>query len=311
MPKIKINGKDIEVKEGTKILEACLKNNISVPYYCYHPGLSIAGNCRMCLVKVSTSKRLEASCAYPCSEGMVIETDCKEVQAARKSVLEFMLVNHPIDCPICDKAGECLLQDYTYQYRDGLSRVKKEDKVIRHTKDLGPTIKIWGNRCISCTRCVRFCEEISGSAQLTIVNRGDHSVADVAPTVELDDPLSLNTVDICPVGALISKDFLYQSRVWYTAATESICPSCSQGCNIKVSVLNNEVKRLEPRFNPDVNQYWMCDEGRMNYKYINSPLRLRTAKGNISGLVESIRSIIGKYGTDSFAGVVSTYQTNE
>jgi NADH-quinone oxidoreductase subunit G len=303
MPRIKVNGKEVDVPEGQKVIQACLDQGAFVPHYCWHPGLQPAGNCRMCLVKVSNSRKLEVSCMYPVSEKLEVTTECPEVDAGRKSVLEFLLINHPLDCPICDKAGECDLQDYTYKYRGGLSRFEDE-KNIRPTKDLGPNIRIWGNRCIVCTRCVRFCEEVAGTGELCVVNRGDRSVVDVFPGVPIDNPLSLNVVDICPVGALIDKNFLYSARVWFTKKQESVCASCSRGCNLETTVLDNEIKRMTPRPNPDVNQHWMCDEGRMNFRYVSSARRLLRGAG-------AAREIADTGKTLRFAGVASTYSTVE
>jgi NADH-quinone oxidoreductase subunit G len=283
MAKIKLNGKEIEVDPKDKLLKICLDQKAFVPHYCWHPGLSPAGNCRMCLVKVSNSRKLEVSCMYPVTEGMEVWTEGPEVDAGRKSVLEYLLINHPLDCPICDKAGECDLQDYTYTYRKGLSRFE-EDKNIRHTKDLGPNIRIWGNRCIVCTRCVRFCEEVAGSGEMCVVNRGDRSVVDVFPGLPVDNPLSLNVVDICPVGALIDKNFMYSARVWFTEKKETVCASCSRGCNAELTVHENEIKRMTPRANPDVNQYWMCDEGRLKTGYVASERRIRRATGSAAEL---------------------------
>lgn len=304
MPKLKINGKEYEVPAGQNVLQFCMDNDIEVPYYCYHPGLSIAANCRMCLVKTSTSRKLEPSCNLKVQGDMEVDTECAEVQDARKSVLEFMLINHPIDCPVCDKAGECDLQDFTYKYRKGLSRFK-EEKVIKETKSLGPTIKIWQNRCIACSRCQRFCEEVTGTGELAIMNRGDHATIDVFPGVPLDNPMSLNTVDLCPVGALIGKDFLYQARVWFVDSAESVCASCSTGCNIKVSVLDQEVKRLEPRANEEVNSYWMCDRGRLNYHYVKAENRIRQNRGKLKELALSLKA------APSLGLVISTYATCE
>lgn len=297
MPKIKVNGNELEVPPGKRLLEALVDSGTFVPHYCWHPGLTPAGNCRMCLVKVSTSRKLEVACMIMPSENLEVTTEGPEVDAGRKAVLEYMLINHPLDCPICDKAGECMLQDYTYNYRRGLSRFE-EDKVIRHTKDLGRNIKIWGNRCISCTRCVRFCDEISGTGELTIVNRGDHSVADTHPNIELDNPMSLCTVDICPVGALIDKNFLYQARVWFAERKDSVCTGCSRGCNVTATVYKGEVKRLQPRLNTEVNGHWMCDAGRLNISHITSEQRLSTAstKGTVANIVQALRNASGQMG---------------
>ena len=303
MPKIKLNGKEIETPPGEKLLKVCLDQGAFVPHYCWHPGLQPAGNCRMCLVKVSNSRKLEVSCMYPVADAMEVTTEGPEVDAGRKAVLEYMLINHPLDCPICDKAGECDLQDYTYKYRGGVSRFD-EDKEIKHTKDLGPNIRIWGNRCIVCTRCVRFCEEVAGTGELCVVNRGDRSVVDVFPGVPIDNPLALNVVDICPVGALIDKNFMYQARVWFTKKTESICASCSRGCSVDVTTMDNEIKRLQPRPNAEVNQYWMCDEGRLNHRYVASERRLTRGTGSAAEIAGEGRRL-------RFAGVLSTYATIE
>jgi NADH-quinone oxidoreductase subunit G len=293
MPEIKVNGAQMSCPPGKRLLDFLTEQGVVVPHYCWHPGLPPHGNCRMCLVKVSTSRKLEVSCMIMPSEGMEVWTEGPEVDKGRESVLEYMLINHPLDCPICDKAGECKLQDHTYDYRHGLSRFQ-ESKVIKHTKDLGPNIKIWGNRCISCTRCVRFCEEISGTGELTIAYRGDHSVADTHPSIPLDNPMSLNTVDICPVGALIDKNFLYQARVWFAKRTDSICTGCSRGCNVTGTVYKGELKRLQPRHNDAVNGYWMCDAGRLGIGHIRSDRRLKQGKGTIRALAEGLKAARGK-----------------
>ncbi|MEQ1564544.1 MAG: 2Fe-2S iron-sulfur cluster-binding protein [Myxococcota bacterium] len=292
MPKIKVNGAEVEAPPGKRLLQVLIENGTTVPHYCWHEGLSPAGNCRMCLVKVSNSRKLEVACTILPGEGLEVTTEGPEVEAGRKAVLEYMLINHPLDCPICDKAGECKLQDYTYEYRKGVSRFE-EPKVIRHTKDLGPNIKIWGNRCISCTRCVRFCEEVAGTGELSIVNRGDHSVADTHPDVPLDNPMSLNTVDICPVGALIDKNFLYQARVWFAQRKDTVCTSCSRGCNVTATVHKGEVKRLQPRRNDDVNGFWMCDAGRVNLGHLTQDRQL-ASKGSVKELVAALREANGK-----------------
>jgi NADH-quinone oxidoreductase subunit G len=257
----------------------------------------------MCLVKVSNSRKLEVSCMYPVTDKMEVWTEGPEIEAGRKSVLEYLLINHPLDCPICDKAGECDLQDYTYTYRKGLSRFE-EDKSIRHTKDLGPNIRIWGNRCIVCTRCVRFCEEVAGTGEMCVVNRGDRSVVDVFPGLPVDNPLSLNVVDICPVGALIDKNFMYSARVWFTERKETVCASCSRGCNVELTVHENEIKRVTPRENLEVNQYWMCDEGRLRTGYVSSDRRLGKRVGGAAEIAQEGRRL-------RLAAVVSTAATVE
>ncbi len=317
MPKIKIDGKEVEVAKGALLLPVILDQGKFVPHYCWHPGLSPSGNCRMCLVKIAAQppaaqppRNLQVSCMYPCSEGMEVVTEGPEVAKGRKDVLEFLLINHPLDCPICDKAGECDLQDFAYEYRGGLSRFV-EPKTIRPTKDLGPNIRIWGNRCIACSRCVRFCEEISGTGELALVSRGDKSVVDTFPGIPIDNPLSLNVVDICPVGALIDKNFMYTARVWFAEETKTVCASCSRGCNTTITALDGDVKRLVARENPDVNKYWMCDEGRLNFRYVASDRRLNTVRGSAAELGAAASALAQQHGPGSFAGLVSTYQTIE
>lgn len=291
MPKIKVNGKEIEAPPGKKLLEVLTEQKVTVPYYCWHPGLKPHGNCRMCLVKVSNSRKLEVSCTYPVTEGLEVTTEGPDIDAARKSVLEFMLINHPLDCPVCDKAGECMLQDHTFDHRQGVSRFE-EDKVIKGTWDVGPKIRIWGNRCISCTRCVRFLEDEVGTGELSITMRGDHSVADIHPDVPVDNPMSKNIVDICPVGALIDKDFLYQARVWFAQRKDSICTGCSRGCNIVGTTWRNEIRRIQPRHNPDVNGYWMCDAGR-DVSFAGRD-RLHDGKGTVAELAAALSAHRGQ-----------------
>lgn len=322
MAKFKIDDREYEAEVGTNLLQYCLDHGIDIPYYCYHPGLSVAGNCRMCIVRILSGPRpaLMSSCTIPVVEGLVVDTKSADVKKAREAVLEFQLINHPLDCPVCDRAGECWLQDYSFAHGRDTSRMR-EPKVQKHTKDLGPLIKIWGNRCIVCTRCVRFCQEVAGTGELTVVNRGDRSVIDVFPGIPIDNPLSLNVVDICPVGALISRDFLYSARVWHLDGTDSVCGSCARGCNVRVDVLEDEVKRLVPRANAHVNGYWMCDEGRLNYKYARDPKRLREfrragedgRKSSFTGMVASLAERFAevKRAGGTVVGVCSAWMTNE
>jgi len=266
--KIKINKVEYEVPAGISIIQACHSNGIDVPHYCYHQDLSVAGNCRMCLVKASTAPRPVIACATPVAENMEVDTISDDVVNARKSIMEFLLINHPLDCPECDQAGECRLQDYSYEYGRDHGRFH-EAKNIRTKATLGSHVKYWGSRCIVCTRCVRFTDEISGTGELTVAMRGDRSEITVFPGKTLDNPLSLNTVDVCPVGALVSADFLYSSRVWFMHSNPSICPDCSLGCNTRVDVdQKNKIKRIIPRRNNDVNKEWMCDYGRLSFPYV-------------------------------------------
>ncbi|MEE8143026.1 MAG: 2Fe-2S iron-sulfur cluster-binding protein [Planctomycetota bacterium] len=295
-----LNGQRVTSPAGTIILEAARAHGQTVPHFCYHPGLSIAGNCRICLVETNRSPKPVISCSERIAPDLEVQTHSEMAVEAREGVMEFQLINHPLDCPVCDKAGECVLQDYSYDHGPDRSRFV-ENKTIRHTKDLGPTIKIWGNRCIVCTRCVRFCDEISGTSELCVVARGDRSIVDVFPGIPIDNPLAGNVVDICPVGALISNDFLYEARVWYLKRTESVCAACARGCNIHVEHLEGVVKRLMPRENLQVNEWWMCDHGRYDYRYGADDARVLQSRDKsgtpvadparvLAGLLEEARS---------------------
>lgn len=324
MVKFKINGQEIEAPAGTSIIRAAQEHGFDVPHFCYHPGLRPDGNCRMCLVEASNSRKPVASCVTPVAEGIEVLTDSPTAREAREGVLELMLLNHPLDCPICDKSGECMLQDNVYDHGPDHSRMQ-EPKVLKPTKDLGSSIALWGNRCIVCTRCVRFCDDVAGTSELTIVERGDHSVVDVFPGYPLQNPLSLNTVDICPVGALISKDFLYQARVWNMKKFDSICTGCARGCNIEVQLERNQIKRLMPRVNPEVNDHWMCDYGRFEFKHAlleDRQLRYRLVSptdGQVVSkpteaarlLLDGVRAAIDAGGSEAVAGIASAFMTLE
>lgn len=274
MPKLTIDGKEIEVPNGTRIIEAAKQVGSDVPYYCYHPGLSIAGNCRMCLVEVEKMPKLQISCHMTCQDGMSVKTNTEKVLKTRQHVLEFLLVNHPLDCPVCDQAGECWLQDYYMKHGQHESRVNETKLKKKKAHSLGPTVMLDQDRCILCSRCVRFTDEVSKTHELGIVNRGDHGCIETFPGTELDNPYSGNVVDICPVGALTDKDFRFKKRVWYLRSTDSICNGCSRGCNIQIQYSNERmhhaggerVVRYKPRYSEHVNKWWMCDEGRYSYK---------------------------------------------
>jgi len=275
MPNITIDGKTLEFTQGQTIIEAARDNGIEIPHFCWHPELSVSGNCRICLVEVEQMPKLVIACSTIASEGMIVHTDSAKVIAAQNAVMEFLLINHPLDCPICDEAGECKLQEYAYNYSVGESRFVEEkihkDKRIK----LGPNVMFDGERCISCSRCIRFCDEIAKDPELTFVQRGDHVTIRTYPGQEMDNPYSMNTIDICPVGALTSTDFRFKARVWDMSSNKSICVGCSRGCNIDIWVRNNEILRLTPRHNEDVNSYWMCDHGRLNtFKPVNAKSRI-------------------------------------
>jgi len=263
---VTIDGKAMQVPKGTNLLEACNHAGADVPFFCYHPGLSSPAVCRQCLVDVKGQPKPVPSCYTPVADKMEVTTASPRVLDIRRQMLEFTLLNHPIDCPICDKAGECTLQK---QYFDWDAKYARNDGIKVHKAkrvDIGKHIVLDQERCILCTRCIRVCDEVAKQPELTMAQRGDHEVLTTAPGKRLDNPYSLNTVDVCPVGALTSKDFRFVSRVWELQTTPSICPGCATGCNIEVHTAREKVERLVPRENPYVNQYWMCDEGRFTYK---------------------------------------------
>jgi NADH-quinone oxidoreductase subunit G len=313
MPKVTINGTEIEVDHGTTMLKAAAEAGYEVPHFCYHPSLSRPANCRMCLVKVEGMGKLQASCYSQVNDGMVIETESDEVVAARKAVLEFILVNHPVDCPICDQAGECKLQDYYVDYdcQDSRLRVDKQPKVKAYP--IGSEVVYDGERCILCTRCVRFCDEITETHELTVVERGDSAEIRTFPGQTLDNDYSMCTVDICPVGALTSRDFRFKRRVWLLSSTDSVCTGCATGCSVHLDHFRNKIQRYRPRFNPEVNDHWMCDAGRVSYKNIHEG---RLLEPRVNGAVATWRAasltaaaklekILSAHGAESVAFVVS------
>ena len=260
-----VDGTAVTVPKGTNVLEAARKLGLDIAAFCYHPGLSIAACCRQCLVSIEKAPKLQPSCQTTVADGMVVRTTDPQSTLARKQMLEFTLLNHPIDCPICDKAGECTLQRLYFEHDNADSRVDVPKVNKPKVVDLGPHVVLDAERCILCTRCIRTCDEVAGVHQLEMSNRGDHEELGTAPGAQLDNPYSLNTVDVCPVGALTSKDFRFTMRAWELEATPSVCNGCATGCNIEIHHKNERAWRLIPRHNPDVNKYWMCDEGRFTY----------------------------------------------
>ncbi|HHN75663.1 MAG TPA: 2Fe-2S iron-sulfur cluster binding domain-containing protein [Acidobacteria bacterium] len=263
MPTFTINDRELTVPEGTTILQAALANGIDIPHYCYHPGLSIAGNCRICLVEVEKFPKPAIACNTVVSDGMVVSTESEKVHGWRKSVMEFLLVNHPLDCPICDQAGECRLQEYSYQHGASTTRFVEEKEHGPKRRDLGPHVLFDWERCIKCTRCIRFCEEVPKTGELGMFLRGVREEIGVFPGRELANPYSGNVVDLCPVGALTLKEFRFRSRVWFVTDVPSVCPGCARGCSINLGTLRNEIYRITPRANHAVNRWWICDEGRL------------------------------------------------
>jgi NADH-quinone oxidoreductase subunit G len=278
MPKCTINGREIEVKEGTTIMEAFYSTNEHIAHYCYHPGLSVAGVCRLCIVDIEGNPRPQIACNTVITEGMKVSNKSEKLKEGVKWVLDFHLINHPLDCPICDQAGECGLQDQYMEFGK-YDPEMSEKKVKKHkVVDLGPTVVLDSERCILCSRCTRFTEEVTKTNELGLFNRGDHTEIGVVEGRELDNNYTLNTVDICPVGALTSKDFRFRQRVWYLKDSETICPGCSTGCNTKVYYNKEGMFRGKPVFNEAVNGHWMCDVGRDSYKFVNREARLLRAK---------------------------------
>ncbi len=274
MINLTIDNKKVQVEQKTNLIDAAKQAGIKIPHFCYHPGLSTDGNCRMCLVEVEKSPKLVIACKTPVAEGMVVKTNAELVKKAQASVMEFLLVNHPLDCPTCDQAGECKLQDYYMDYDLKPSRYQEAKVEKRKMTDLGGGIILDEERCVVCRRCVRFCQEIAKKDELSVQMRGNHSVVATFPGKDLSNPYAGCIADVCPVGALTSIDFRYKKRVWYLTKTSSICPGCSRGCNITVQHEKNTVYRLKPRHNPSINNYWICDYGRNDYKFINENRRL-------------------------------------
>ena len=271
-----IDGREVTVPKGTSLLQAAAAIGVQVPHYCYHPGLSAPAQCRICLVEVEGAPKLQPSCVTMAQDGQVVHTESDGARRMRKGVLEFYLVNHPLDCPICDMSGECHLQDYVFNEGREQGRAQEPKRVFGRD-DFGGDVLYYGDRCVMCTRCVRFMDEVARDARLTVVERGDRAVIDTFFESGLEDAsFAGNVVDICPVGALVSKDFLHKARAWDLDHTPSVCPSCSQGCNIELHTRDNLVQRLKPRENPEVNGHWMCDYGRARYEWINQPGRLES-----------------------------------
>jgi NADH-quinone oxidoreductase subunit G len=276
MPKIIVDGAVIECKDRQMILQACLDAGGFLPHYCYHPGLSIPASCRICLVEVEGIPKLVPSCQTPVRDGMIVHSASPKAVANQKQVMEYLLINHPLDCPVCDQAGECSLQDYSYQYGRSESRFE-EDKAKKPKKDVGDGIYLYADRCIMCTRCVRFTREISGTSELYVDGRADREEIDIFPGKPCNNKLAGNVVDLCPVGALLDKDFLFKQRVWLLKQTPSISPVDSGGENINLEHNEGIVYRIKPRENAEVNGWWISDETRYSYKIIADEKRLKRA----------------------------------
>ncbi|MFZ5475561.1 MAG: 2Fe-2S iron-sulfur cluster-binding protein [Myxococcota bacterium] len=278
MPKVKINDVEVEVPAGTNMIEAAKQVGVEIPHYCYHPHLSIAGNCRMCLVEVVGGRGPDIACNMVARDGLAIRTDTPAVKKMRQSVMEFLLVNHPLDCPICDQSGECRLQDYYMEHGQYDSR-GIEAKVGKHKRqDVGTGLVLDSERCVHCSRCVRFGDEVTKTGELRLMNRTDHTEIGVFPGEHIAHNYQGNLADICPVGALTQKDFRFQKRVWYLTEVDSVCTKCATGCNIRVCHQKGEVFRYLPRRNDAVNQSWMCDTGRASWHEIADMSRVLAAR---------------------------------
>ena len=265
-----IDGVPVSVPKGTLVIEAAKQAGVLVPHYCYHPGLPVAGVCRMCLVEIEKQPKLAIACATQVADGMVVKTQSPQAKRARMGVLELLLINHPLDCPICDQAGECELQDFTFQEGRPATRYSPDyPKRFNPVEDFGPDVLYVPNRCILCTRCVRFMEDVAQEPVLNVSERGDRASIGIHPEARLDHPWAGNVVDLCPVGSLLSKDFLHKARAWELDKTPSVCTGCSQGCSVTLDTRENVVVRVRPRVNREVNRYFICDHGRMNYRWMN------------------------------------------
>ena len=334
MATITINGEDFELDDSERlnVIEAAERFGIEIPYYCWHPGLSVVASCRMCLVEVGQRNdegmvqmgpRLVPACQTPARDRTVVVTDSETVEENRRAVEEYLLLDHPVDCPICDRAGECSLQDYYYSHGRDQRRDLPQPFTSRR-KDLGPEVTFFVDRCVMCSRCVRFTREVSGTAELQVVERGNKSEIDIFPGYPIDNKLSGNVVDLCPVGALCSRDFLYEQRVWFLNGHDSVCTGCSTGCSIRIDENRNTIYRLKPRHNPNVNGWWICDDGRLGYKYVASPDRLTTPRRRTNGVLNDagwpdvmqalkndLSQTAGRHGGQALACILSPMLTCE
>ncbi|MCB1061405.1 MAG: molybdopterin-dependent oxidoreductase [Verrucomicrobiae bacterium] len=343
MVDIQIDGKWHKVPKGTRMIEACRQAGVEVPHYCYHPKLTSPGNCRMCLVEmgmparprpgedppqpdedghlpISWMPRPVIACANTVAPNMGIRTESDLTHACRQGVMELLLINHPLDCPICDQAGECSLQEFSVEHGNGGSRFREQKVKKPKNVDIGPRIRLDDERCIMCSRCIRFTDEIADDPVLGFTDRGSHTTLTVHPGQQLANNYSLNTVDICPVGALTSNDFRFQMRVWFLKETESLCTSCGRGCNVTIGSREDKVFRMTPRENNDVNSAWMCDQGRLNFHYLASDLRLTDPLIRVDGKheaatwAEAIRvssEALGRCQPNEIALIASGRMTNE
>ena len=292
MPIVTIDDRTLEVPTGTNLVEAASRVGVQIPHYCYHPRLSVVGQCRMCMVEIQGMPKLQAACSTQVvRDGMVVRTSSETAAEAQRAIMEFLLINHPLDCPICDQAGECGLQDYSFKHGQAFSRFRFEEKRTYPEKEripLGPHVMLNMNRCIQCTRCIRFTHEVTKTGELSFFERGSHAEIGTFPDKPLDNPLSTCVVDICPVGALTSTRFRFAERVWYLDKKPSICTGCDAGCNITLEHRRGAIRRYKPRFNPEVNDYWMCDFGRATHERYQELPRLAVPRLRKDGEVVAV-----------------------
>ncbi len=274
MPTCTIDGIKIEFEEGENLIKIAKKAGIEIPVFCYHPGLSVVAQCRMCAVDVEKMPKIQTACSTVAQDGMIVSTQTDRVKKARESVMEFLLVNHPLDCPICDKAGECDLQDHSYEHGNMYQRSVEERRTYVDL-DMGPVIKKNMNRCIHCTRCIRFGDEIANIREMVAINRGNNTEITTLDGRSLETDYAGNYADVCPTGSLTLKDFRFHKRAWMLQKTDTICEGCSRGCNMEMHQDRNIIYRCLPRENMEINQYWLCDEGRLNFNYVHDESRIR------------------------------------
>jgi NADH-quinone oxidoreductase subunit G len=331
MPTAIVNGIEVELADGEKLncVQAAQRAGVEIPHYCWHPALTVVASCRMCLVEIGEKKadgtvamqpKVVPACQTPAKAGTVIVTNSERAKAAQAGTLEYILLDHPLDCPVCDQAGECFLQDYSYKFGNAASRLNEPKTYHPDKHYIGEQIVLYTDRCVMCSRCVRFTREISGTGELQVINRGAHAEIDIFPGQPCNNKLAGNVVDICPVGALCSKDFLYKQRVWWLQSAPSVCPNCSTGCSINVDHNDDRVYRLKPRFNPEAQGHFMCDLGRFGFKYIHREDRLQSpilrsqldngAMATWEETLEDVRKNLGSF-APAVVGLLSPWMTVE
>lgn len=335
MATITIDGQDIQIgdTERLNVIQAADRAGVAIPFYCWHPGLSVVASCRMCLVETGTKNKdtgevsmmpkLVPACQTPAKDGTVVVTNSPKVRANQNFVQEGILLDHPVDCPICDQAGECWLQDYYFNHGHQERRADVRPFTSKR-REMGQHVTLFVDRCVMCSRCVRFTREISGGGELLVIDRGSHAEIDIFPGFPLNDKMSGNTNDICPVGALCSTDFLYQQRVWFMEAHDSVCTRCSTGCSVQLHVQQNHLYRIQPRYNPNVNDWWMCDIGRYENGFVHTPERLGSMKRRsgekfadllwpegLKAVHEALAELVAKSGPAKLAFVLSPFLTCE